>query len=219
MNLREGFEERDNSHQSTGRRRWGLAAMTALLASCGSVQDATEDNFRAALQSWFDEHGECVNVGDMPAKIRVGTHSRSRTGYEAMVAAGLLTIEKKQEEQPSYSGKHRVDDYLVYRPTREGAKVISKAADASLGRNELCFARRHITEVMSWTQPGELMGLRVSQVRYNYRLDDIAPWSADPGLRAAFPRMAKAVDVRQGEDKASLILTNEGWRHEKALRR
>lgn len=218
MNLRKGLEERDSSHQSTGRR-WGLAAMTALLASCGSVQDATESNFRAALQSWFDEHGECVNVGDIPAKIRVGTQSRIRTGYEAMVAAGLLTIEKRREEQPSYSGKNRLIDELVYRPTSEGAKFIGKAADPSLGRNELCFARRHVIVVISWTQPGEMMGLRVSQVRYNYRLADIAPWSADPALRAAFPRMAKAVDIRQGEDKASLILTNEGWRYEKTFRR
>jgi hypothetical protein len=31
---------------------------------------ASKDNFRAALQSWFDQHGECVNVGDMAGGLR-----------------------------------------------------------------------------------------------------------------------------------------------------
>ena len=206
----------------TMTRRTGmvLAAAAALLTSCGSPQDADADNFRAALQSWFDEHGECVNIGDMPAKIRVGTPLRRKARYEAMTAAGLLTIESRREERPSVMGQYRShDDYLVYRPTGEGAQVIREAADTFLGRNELCFARRNVIEVMSWTQPGEMMGLHVSQVRYRYRLDDIAPWVIMPAMRAAFPGMAKAVDTPRGEDRASLILTSEGWRHEKALRR
>jgi hypothetical protein len=135
-----------------------------------------------------------------------------------MVVAGLLTVEPGREKQSSFMGKHRTDDYLVYRPTDVGAKAIREATNAFLGRNELCFARRHVIEVISWTQPGEMMGLRVSQVRYSYRLDEVAPWSAYSGLRAAFPKMARAIDTAQREDKASMILTNEGWRHEKSLR-
>lgn len=203
-------------------RRTGmvLAAAAALLTSCGSPQDADADNFRAALQSWFDEHGECVNIGDMPAKIWVGAPSRSKARYEAMTAGGLLTSGSRREERPSIMGQYRShDDYLVYRPTGEGAQVIREAADTFLGRNELCFARRNVIEVMSWTQPSEMMGLHVSQVRYRYRLDDIAPWAIMPAMRAAFPGMAKAVDTPRGEDKASLILTSEGWRNEKSLRR
>ncbi len=208
-----------NVRNTAGRAGTVLAALTVVLTSCGSPQDASQDNFHAALQSWFDQHGECVNIGDMPAKVRADAPSRIKAGYEAMTAAGLLTVETRRDEQPSFMGQHRTDGYLVYRPTDAGAKVILGATDPFLGRNELCFARRDVAEIMSWTKPGDMMGLRVSQVRYRYGLGDIAPWSADPAMRAAFPEMARALDTRQGEDKASLILTNEGWRHEKSLRR
>lgn len=201
----------------TYRTRMRLVAATLLLASCGNPKDASKDNFRAALQGWFDQHGECVTIGDMPAKIPADSPLRAKAAYEAMTMAGLLTMESKREEQPAIMGHSRTYDILLYRPTDEGAKVIRKAANTFLGRYELCYARRDVTDVTSWTEPGDIMGLHVSQVRYRYRLNDIAPWASAPAMRAAFPKIAAALDKPEGEDKASLVLTNEGWRHEKSL--
>lgn len=107
---------------------------------------------------------------------------------------------------------------VVYRPTEAGAKVIPKSADRLLGGNELCFARRNVVEVTNWTEPADVMGVRVSQVRYRYKIVDIAPWAQTARMLAAFPRIAKALGKVEGEDKASLILTNEGWAHQRSLR-
>ncbi len=71
----------------------------------------------------------------------------------------------------------------------------------------------------SYTEPADMMGLRASQVRYRYRLEDIAPWAQSAALRSALPRLASALDKPEGEDKAALILTSEGWQHERSLQK
>lgn len=198
-----------------------LAAVVLLIAGCSDPKAVSKPNFQAALQGWFDEHPECVNIGTIPATIRINTQIKpwNQAAYEALAAAGLLSAEKRHVEEKSIMGKPMGYDALVYSPTKDGASVIREAKGLLGGGSDLCFARRKVLEVTSYTEPGDMMGIRATQTSYRYRLEDIAPWAQTPALREALPRLAKALEKTEGEDKAALVLTSEGWRHEHSLRK
>lgn len=196
-----------------------LAAATLLIAGCSDPKEASKGNFKAALQGWFDEHGECVNIGRMPAELRADASQKDRAGYDALTQAGLLSAENRRVERPAIMGTDMSYDATIYHPTESGQKVIRKSGNRLLGGYDLCFARRNVVEVTSYTEPADMMGLRASQVRYRYRLEDIAPWAQSAALRSALPRLASALDKPEGEDKAALILTSEGWQHERYLQK
>lgn len=200
-------------------RTANVLAAALLLAGCNDPKEASKDNFRTALRGWFDEHPECINIGEIPAKLRAKSQMEQpkRALYDALTAAGLLSVESRRVEEKPLMGIDMSHDALIYTPTENGAKAIRKA-DRPLGGSDLCFAHRNVIEVTSYTEPADVMGIRATQTRYRYRLEDIAPWAQTPALRDASPRLANALDKLEGEDKASLILTSEGWRHERSLR-
>lgn len=200
-------------------RTMTVLAAALLVAGCGDPKDVSKGNFKTALQGWYDENPECVKIGDMPAKVRSDAKPGERAAYEALTAAGLLSVESRRVEQPRIMGTDMSYDALIFRPTDTGDKVIHKSDDRLLGGYDLCFARRKVLEVISYTEPADVMGLRATQTRYRYRLEDIAPWALDSAVRDALPRLASALDTPEGEDKASLILTSEGWQHQKSLRK
>jgi len=194
-----------------------LLALALPLAGCSDPKAASDDNFKSALQGWFDTNPVCttlVAMGKVPIVREVPNHV-DEAKLDLAVNAGLLSVESFREV-PRFATKPA--DFRRYTPTDTGKDAI-RANDTGLGGVQLCFARRNVVEVVNWTEPGDVMGLRATQVRYRYRLDDIAPWTQTADMRAAFPQLAKALDTPEGEDKASLILTNEGWAHERSLRK
>lgn len=192
-----------------------LGAVSALLvAACTDPKIASKDGFRDALQLWFDAHPECVAIGDMPAEIRMDSRSRLIPALEALTATGLLSAESGHTEQPKLMGIDVGFDFRRYRPTEAGAKAFRKSDDPLFGGSKLCFAKRRVRHVLSFTEPGDVMGLQVSQVSYLYELEDIAAWAKDAAIRKALPEIDRAVSQQQGEANASLVLTSEGWRHQ-----
>lgn len=196
-----------------------LAAIVLLLAGCSDPKAVSKDNFRAALQGWFDQNPECVNIGKMPATVRADAPKKQRAGYEVLAAAGLLTVDSRHEERSPLMGADMSYDALIYRPTDTGSQVIRKSTDRLFGGFDLCFARRNIPGVTTYTEPADVMGIKATQTLYRYRLEGIAPWAQAASVRAAFPRLSRALDKKEGEYKASLILTSEGWQHERSLRK
>lgn len=60
------------------------------------------------------------------------------------------------------------------------------------------------------------MGMKLSQVSYKYRLADLPDWSKNAKMIAAFPDLARNT-ADSLEAKAAVVLTNDGWKHEKAI--
>ncbi|MEE4450542.1 hypothetical protein [Novosphingobium resinovorum] len=196
-----------------------MAVAALLLAGCSDSKEVSKGNFKAALQGWFDKNPECVNIGRIPATLRADTPEKQRASYEALAAAGLLSIESRREERPPIMGTDMSYDALIYRPTDTGAQMIHKSSDPLFGGFDLCFARRNVIEVTSYTEPADVMGIWATQTRYRYSLVDIAPWTQAAEVRAALPRLSRALEKAEGADKASLVLTSEGWQHERSLRK
>lgn len=62
------------------------------------------------------------------------------------------------------------------------------------------------------------MGVKLSRVNYVSSVEGVADWAKLPGFQKAFPKLASEIKP-QSEGQAVLILTNEGWIHEKDFRK
>lgn len=193
-------------------KEMAMLAATLTIAACSSPKTivdpnaATNDNFRVALQSWFDEHPECVRLdrsGSLPIE-RAASRQVDKPALDAAVAAGLLSAEP-------------IGDRVRYSPTDVGKDVV-RDGDRFLRGVNLCYARRSIEAVENFTEPTNATGVKATRVTYSYTLKDVAPWASHPAIAAALPAIPEAVAKPSSKDADDLILTDSGWTHHRALR-
>lgn len=72
---------------------------------------------------------------------------------------------------------------------------------------------------MSFTEPAEAMGVKVSSVQYTYKLMDIAPWASDAGLSKQYEWLPERISNPSLAKDDDLVLTNNGWVHSSVLKR
>jgi hypothetical protein len=182
-----------------GRLVLGLAL---LLAACDDKQAASDENFQKALQAYYDDHPDCLGLSfTLPIEVSAGTDDLTRHQVEALAKAGLLSA------SPEASS-------VRYAPSADGAKVFRPPADSFLGGTTVCYARRKIMKIATFTAPAEMLGVKASRVTYDYRLEDIVPWSQDEAVKAAFPQIANALGG--GTETDGVVLTPDGWKREKS---
>jgi hypothetical protein len=70
---------------------------------------------------------------------------------EPLVTAGLISVATMQKNEPAASGQARAVDYLRYAPTAAGEKFVRKGANSFLGGTDICFARRKVVKIESFT--------------------------------------------------------------------
>ena len=77
-------------------------------------------------------------------------------------------------------------------------------------RNILCYGTYKVSEIVRFTEPGDIGGMTASQVFYRRQVKDLPDWAKLPAVQAAWPHIADpsaADEVHQ----ATLILTSDGW--------
>ncbi len=194
-------------------------AVTALLSGCSDPKAASKDNFKAALQQYYDAHPDCASRSfTLPAEVEA-SQTFGRRDMDALANAGLLTATQFQKTEPAgFGGKTQNATYIRYQVTDAGAKAIHKGANSFLGGTDVCFARRNIDAIGTFTEPADMMGVRASRVSYTYSLKDIASWAKDPAIQEAFPEIKRALAASTAEATDGLVLTNDGWKQEHELR-
>ncbi len=98
----------------------------------------------------------------------------------------------------------------VYSLTAAGQSAIQKG-DPLLGGMMLCYARREIVKIASYTAPDELLGVKVSRVSYAYKLRDIASWAKTSPVQNAFPQIKEGLSRPDRTDTGGVVLTSDGW--------
>ena len=137
---------------------------------------------KAALQQFFDRHGECAPVLDFDKASGFFTaRPDNRQAAETLVRAGLI------EAAP---GPAR-EDRTYYRPAPAAKRWFKRQNAAGPTENQLRFARRRIRDVALQTDGTS------PEWRYTFDLVDPAPWMKRPYMRAAFPMVALAVDYKE----------------------
>lgn len=198
---------------------WNLVICTAalsLLAGCDDPLDANKTNFQKALQSYNDAHPVCASISfKLPIEFRSDSDAVRKQQLEPLVRAGLISVETIQKNDSAAPGQARAADYLRYAPTSVGEKVIRKGANSFLGGTDICFARRKVVNVESFTEPVKVMGMMISRVTYEYEISNVEAWAKAPEIATAFPQIEATLAKSDHQATDVLVQTKQGWKHER----
>ena len=192
------------------------AAALSVLAACDHpYANADKSTFQTALQAYYDTHPICVTIPlTFPVDLPRNGDAATKQQLDPLVAAGLMSVATIQKNEPTISGQGKLGDYVRYAPTAVGEKVIRKASNDFLGGTDICFARRRVVNVESFTEPAEEAGIKLTRVTYAYELKDVDPWARKADIARAFPQIGALVAKPTNEATDGLVQTNVGWKHE-----
>lgn len=210
-----------------------VAATCIALAACGDPKAASEKSFEAAIQKFMDRQApECfIRQAKFPVKhTAYGDEDTLLRNMSALKAVGLVEIKELAVKEfpnlalgPGKTTKQRTLEVLL---TDEGKKAYIEQRDdgtlgSAMGSGGFCFGKQKIVKVEQFTEPSDAMGMKVSQVNYTYRYDGIPAWAKHEALVKPFPQLAKAIASSNEpmRGRAAVILTNQGWIHERDMNR
>lgn len=183
----------------------GSTCLAVTLAACSSAKDANKANFGKAVQDHLDnQSGLCVAIpaSELPFTLKSNDllTRNQKVRADALREAGAL--EPAVEYQITEMGKKH-----FFPPVAEGFGQ----------RAAFCTGKYSIVTVDNFTEPSDAMGQKVSEVNFRYKVDAPAEWARSQGLRDAYKNVANEI---QGDiqGKATLILTNNGWMHERMFK-
>lgn len=201
-------------------------ALLVLVSACGpDPRTASTESFEQVLRRELPERPLCIHVdGTFPRTVPV---SDVRSGDEwisglwdggaskrvtALAEAGLIEVTSERVET---HGGYRREGERVYGLTAAGRSAYRDSLHMAGGRGAgFCMGEKDLVAVKRFTEPAEMLGMRLTQVEYTYRLDSLPEWGAHPSLQRAFPRETSEAARAAREPVTAtqeLVLTSEGW--------
>jgi len=191
-------------------RRAILAALAVTLsfAGCANPKAANDENFTAALNAYFQSSPVCLKTGSYPMTL-VDPQGNDPTYAQSfsLNKAGLL----------SFRLTSRVVNNFFY-TTRQNVYLYDLAAKAKpywhADSNRFCYAKMHVDRIANFTEPvaSALADAMMTQVKYTYYLDDVAPWASNPYVRKYLSAINEnLIGQRKEVEMQRLVLTNKGW--------
>jgi hypothetical protein len=180
-----------------------LAGMLAL-AGCGNPKDANKPNLAKALDKHFVSHclyvTPSVGLTAYPASIDEGTDT---TRFDALAAAGLLTAASASAEHPGPLGIGSVrSETKTYSLTDAGRAVFQPATGG------FCAGHYTVKSIESFTAPTPQDGRTVVLVSYTVT-PHLENWTTNEAVQDRYG--AQFGSVQETTDRATLVLTDDGW--------
>lgn len=199
-----------------------------VLAACSNPQDPSEYNFKAAIQDYYAKKQACFNIrADFPYQLAKSAYSYQRESevFSELVSIGFLEETETEKEVKFYFGSQppKKEPATTYSMTAAG-KAASKSPEKSflsMGGTNFCYGEYKVSEITNFTEPADFMGQKVSEVHFKYKAENISDWAKNsPLLQAKFKEIARDIASSSTpiDGEAALILTNNGWVHEKLFR-
>ncbi len=180
-----------------------------LLSACTNEKTASKANFKKAIQAYYDTlPGACATppAGEVPFRVVPDGFIRTtrQARADAMVSAGLLI-------RVAAPPRNQHDPDTEFRLTSTGSKALVKGAGTNAGPGDaFCTGRYRVHDIVNFTEPGEMMGTRVSHVTHTYTLEGAADWSRNPALQELYPELRDGHDKERRTD-TMMVLRNDGW--------
>lgn len=190
--------------------------LLALAVGCSNSQDASESNFKAAIEKELqresglklggyrkncidmDEAGQQDSTGQAGVVlVRVGPFENYKL-LALLKSAGLIVEQNKGIG--SYNGGYSsflVKEENIKKYARKGPPT-SENKGSSI---RFCVGDWAVDQIVSWTVPADVNGKKTSEVKCKIKLANIPDWAK---------QFAKNNEVIQ-EEKMKLVLTNQGW--------
>lgn len=197
-----------------------MVLVATALAACTpepqtvAARSIKDGSAKAALQAYFDDHPQCAGVlsGTVPLGLNSESAADSSPGEAALFEAGLLQ-ERPKPELTITDASPLADRMLAtYRrfaePTPQASRWFRTDRLGAVPKLSLCYGRREVTRV--WTEPGD--GLYGPTLHYAFRLVDVAPWTARPEMRRAFPFLDHVIGRELTGGEQMIVLDGDRWR-------
>lgn len=196
-------------------RMMAVLAVSTFLSACGSSTEASDKNFRAALQQHFDQRGDlCLNLPRWPidvpeAEQRLAAVLATSIGAQmaALAAAGLVVGEEVEVTPASMFGSPLDSKVKVrrYRPSA-AAKAFTRSAegesgsqggDTPEGRTDLCWGKQALERIVQWEGPIKLGDYQEAEVTFTYKVKHQASWARHPQCGRRFRRFNRCWQGRR----------------------
>ncbi|MCB2425775.1 hypothetical protein [Methylophaga pinxianii] len=197
-----------------------VAIILSSATACSSPTDANKDNFKAAINDYYELKRECVDIGKLPVTT---SESKNPTVLDEFEKLGFLKAEKTKIKNESLEalllgeGPKQVSA-LKYTLTPEGESV---ASINSGDKVSFCYARNEVEDVIDFTKPTESEGYVISRVSYTYKLGDIADWAKNSEiLQEKNLRLRQAINKSDEAVSGSAVLVqmSDKWKHGNLVR-
>lgn len=190
----------------------------AFFISCSNPSKASKANFTKILNDFHSQQPPSISSMFMSFPIVFAEAERSffapsKETIEALLKAELIV----QGDDTITEKKTKANKFEC---TTAGQKCfVKKNMTSLLGRNEyqgFSFAKETVTEIVSFSAPADLLGKKVSEVKYKTSLSNIAEWSKLPEIQKSFNNVKEYLspDYSKEVKSAVMILTSNGWIHE-----
>jgi hypothetical protein len=199
-------------------------ALLASLVGCSDGQQPSEAELRQAAQAYLDtQYPYCFVISAFPTRTRDFDVEGTNKALHALAQVGVVSErEISRTEVPERLWQPaRTDIYYAYDLTDEGRRYYK--ADARQGKagsiGGLCFGKAEVTAIKGFSVPGEQQGRRQTQVTYSYRINELPAWAADSAVQAGITGLDQALASASKplEETRAMVLTAQGWVHERLL--
>jgi hypothetical protein len=177
-----------------------------LFGGCSSKKDATKANFKTAIGNYYNAHPECVWSSPVKFPVEADPNKGDQTaGYDALTDAGLLTRTSAQKKVLIFGSK-QVNDYDL----SDKGRSTWTPDSTQPGYGNFCYGHREVTSVDNFVTSGDSSGQSTVNVDYHYTVSGVASWANSTEMKTAFPTI-QAEQSGTKVDKATLVLTDDGW--------
>ncbi|EHJ6332938.1 hypothetical protein ABZO83_004256 [Escherichia coli] len=206
-----------------------VALSSFLLAGCDSPKDANKQNFEKAINTRLEK--ECITISPLgifdskpyPVQVAVAQanrytsqeradeiNSRQFSALDVLVKADLLTVKNTLvDDVIGFTKTGKKVPGREYALTDEGKKYLK-----SPERPDFCVGHYKVDEIVDFTEPGDAMGMKITQVNYTFSPTSIAEWAKRDDVRAAFLGLESDLKEKQTK-RITLVLKNDGWSAER----
>lgn len=205
-----------------------VAACSVMLLAigCSNVKDASESNFKKAAQEYLDTaYPTSYITVQFPYVPKDNMDTRTDKIMEQMEKAGLVkqTEITRKKQTIFMSANNETETVQGYELTDEGKKYYKADVEQSVmgqPRGGFSFGKAKVEKVENFTEPADLMGMKVSKVTYTYTVSDIPEWATKKELLELNQKLKTDVLSKEKPVQRAdgFVLTEKGWIHEKMMR-
>lgn len=212
-------------------KKISVLAVSMLLAACGGKQEASNHNFTEAIDDFAKNDKVCLAVNLMLDNAQGGMNNTVALGNKeiriarknsdgdkvnktALKQMDILTdadlYEKGKDATLVVNGGKDIPQAVYYR-TSKGEDNVQNTAQGSM----LCLGTQKVDKIVLFTEPTPANGMTISKVVYDAKL--VPEKWAEKLLKTTDENWWKSMQEPQRR-AAVLVLTDKGWKDERALR-
>jgi len=192
------------------------------VTACGNdPQDASEENFKTAINRILADDPICIESGDFKRLRHTVPFSfpwtyNPNTWYyvrdyvagtidalDMFESVGLLEKEEKLMKKRKAYGGGNLDVMVPTYNLTDGGKNVFK-------NSGFCYGVKQVVEIINYTEPTKQMGQSAVQVQYTLAPKITEDWIRDDAFKAWVDKIEKSI-LTPEKNSMTLVLTKKGW--------